>query len=218
MIRSRLLVRALAAALALAILAPAVPTYAASPQPPAAAGPVISPKSGAFLGSVTITEAQLEAAGMVKPTDTTGSGPRVALAVTPQAGCLYNCIHVRDVRFWYEGQLYETQAQANNRTGYPGTLSLDVTLSVSNSWSATVGISVSIVSAAVGFGANSSASVHFGYAQTVPPYTCLKVLAYELVKVWKFNVYQEPFIGSDQLIGSGWAWNRDGQRFDVYYC
>ncbi len=196
------------------MLAVASPTYAASPSTMSPSAAVATPAvTSGYIGSVTVSEAQLEAAGKVKVVN----APKAT--VQPMAGCLYDCLHVRDVSYWYEGQIYETQAQANHKNvGTTGQLTMSVTLSVSNSWSASVGISAGPVTAGVGFDVTNSASVLFQHTVDVPAYTCVQIKAYELVAVYKFNVYQEPFIGSDTRIGNGWAQRRDGQRFDVYYC
>jgi hypothetical protein len=198
----------------IAILATAAPTYAASPSGTAAAPSAAAPqKSSGYITSINVTEAQLEAAGQVQP------GKTPSGTVQPMAGCVWGCLHVRDVAYWYEGQVYETQAQANHKNvGTTGQLTLSVTLSVSNSWSANVGIDAAGVTAGVGFDVSSSLAVLFQHTVDVPAYTCIQIKAYELVAVYKFNVWQEPFIGSDTKVGSGWAYRRDGQRFDVYYC
>ena len=179
--------------------------------PAAAASPTV--EHGAFIGSVVISEAQLRAAGLESAPVSGGTG-----GVVIQALCVINCVHVRDVAFWYEGQVYETQATGNNTTGSPATLTISKSIAVANNWSASVKVSDGVVTAAVGFSVTSSVSVKYQYSQTVPAHTCIKVMAYELFKVYKFNVYNEPFIGRDTLIGNGWAQNRDGERFDAYYC
>ena len=63
----------------------------------------------------------------------------------------------------------------------------------------------------------SSAAVHYGDSEAVPAYSCRYINAYELYKVYKFDVYMEAFLG-DTKVCSGWAQNRDGARFDVYSC
>lgn len=125
---------------------------------------------------------------------------------------------LRDVAFWYNGQVFKTQAVLNNTTGSSSTLTLSQTLSASNSWSANVGVSVEVVNAGVGFNATSSVSVTYTASTSVPKHTCKKILAYQLYKVYKFNVFQEPFIGSDYKIGNGWAQQRNGVRYDIVYC
>jgi hypothetical protein len=204
--------------LAVAILAPGMSVAAASPQessPAAASAPL---QGGTYLGSRTFSEAQLQAAGLVTATQATGSGSRVALGVTPQTICLYDCIVARDKSFSYEGQVYETQAKLDRtRVDGSGTLTLDHTMTVSNSWNASFTIPVAQVTATMGFSVTSSVAIHFGDSEPVPAYSCRYILAYELYKVYKFNVYMELFLG-DKKMGNGWAQNRDGVRFDVYSC
>jgi hypothetical protein len=196
----------------LLLLLQALPAAAVSPTQPSS--PVA--KSGSLIRSIYVSEAAAEAAGLGASHKV--QAPKTASAPQPDAGCLFNCIHVRDVAFWYNGQVFETQAILNNQTSNPATLTLSKTLSVSNSWNASVGVSASVVTAAVGFSVTSSVSITYSATATVPGHTCEKILAYELYKVYKFNVYQEPFIGSDVLIGNGWAQSRNGVRYDVVYC
>ena len=204
--------------LAVAILAPGASAAAASPQAPVPAAASAPLQSGTYLGSMYVSEAQLEAAGMVKPIQATSSGPRVPLAVTPQTICLYDCIVARNKSFSYEGQVYETQAKLDRtHVDGSGTLTLDHTMTVSNSWNASFTIPVGQVTATMGFNVTSSGAVHYGDSEPVPAYSCRYINAYELYKVYKFDVYMELFLG-DQKVGNGWAQNRDGVRFDVFSC
>ncbi len=196
----------------LLLLFQALPVSAASPSTPAA-----SSKSGTVIRSIYVSEADAEAAGLVSPS-TARSSSTGGRNISPEAGCLFDCIHVRNVAFWYNGQVLETTATLNNTTANPATLTLGKTLSVSNSFSANVSVSASVVTAGVGFSVTSTVSINYSASASVPGHTCEKILAYELYKVYTFKVWQEPFIGSDILIGNGWAQNRSGVRYDIVYC
>jgi hypothetical protein len=200
----------------LLLLFQALPVSAASPSQPASSA--ATPKSGTLIRSIYVSEADAEAAGLVGSNKVRSSSSTGGPSISPQAGCLFNCIHVRNVAFWYNGQVLETTAILNNTTANSATLTLSKTLSVANSFSANVSVSASVVTAGVGFSVTSSVSIGYSASITVPGHTCEKILAYELYKVYTFKVWQEPFIGSDVLIGNGWAQNRSGVRYDIVYC
>jgi hypothetical protein len=192
----------------------AVPAVAADPVPAQRAAP--PDYGGKLITSIYVSERQVQKAGLAGPTS-----PRSTFStrgLTPQAGCLWDCVYLGDVAFWYNGQVFKTQAQLNNTTSSSSTLTLSQTLTASNSWNADVEISVELVNAGVGFNATSTASVTYTASTTVPKFTCKKILAYQLYKVYRFNVFVEPFIGSDDMVGSGWAQKRNGVRYDIVYC
>jgi hypothetical protein len=183
----------------------AVPGSAAAASP--SAGAVASPETITWV----VPRAELEAKGLSVPVPSlvaAGSGTPSG-TVAPAAGCLFDCIHIRNVRYVGTNQAFVTRAQANG----PGTLKLSVKRTVSNGFTATVGVNSELVTASVGFNVTASQSVTYSYSTKVPDGKCWTINAYNLADDYTFEVWVEPFIGSDVKVGTGRAWEFGGVKY-----
>lgn len=80
------------------------------------------------------------------------------------------------------------------------TLGLSIQDTVSNSWSANVGVSASVVSAGVGFSVTSSRTVQYSYSITMPPNTRWQIDAYNQFKHYDYEVWS-----GTTRVGNGYA-------------
>jgi hypothetical protein len=104
---------------------------------------------------------------------------------------------------------FVTMVQGNG----PTTMSIDITRSVKNSFSATVSVSAEVVTAGVGFNVERTESVTYRSSTSVPNGACWTLRAYNVFYEYAFEVWQEPFVGSDRKIGSGTARDFKGIEF-----
>jgi hypothetical protein len=164
---------------------------AAAPRPPA--------------DTVTfISRAALIRQGLLRPTTSTST-----TGVSTQSLCVWDCIHVINRRYLRTLKPFVTMVQANG----PTTMSIDITRTVKNSFSATVGVNAEVVSAGVGFNVERSESVTYRSSTSVPNGACWTLRAYNVFYEYSFEVWQEPFIGADRKIGSGTARDFQGIEF-----
>ena len=172
----------LLAAILIAGIAGPAPILAAAPRPPR--------------DIVTfVSRAELIRQGMLKPTSTRTT------SVSAQALCVWDCIYVTNRRYLRAVKPFVTMVQGNG----PTTMSIDITRTVKNSFSATVGVSAEVVTAGVGFNVERSESVTYRSSTSVPNGACWTLRAYNVFSEYAFEVWQEPFIGADKKIGSGTA-------------
>jgi hypothetical protein len=129
--------------------------------------------------------------------------------VTTQALCLFDCIYVNNRRYLRTVKPFVTMVQGNG----PTTIGIDLTRTVKNSFSATVSVSAEVVSIGVGFNVERSETVTYRSSTTVPNGACWTLRAYNVFYEYGFEVWQEPFIGSDRKIGSGTARDFRGIEF-----
>ncbi len=180
---------AMAVVVALGLVAPAT----------AAAG------SGDRSGKEVITfvsRAELVAQGLIMPA--TGNS-----SVGTQALCVWDCIYIKNRRFLRTVKPFVTMVQGNG----PTTIAIDITRTVKNSFSASVSVSAEIVTAGVGFNVERSETVAYRSSTTVPSAACWTIRAYNVFFEYGFEVWQEPFIGSDRKIGTGTARDFQGVEF-----
>jgi hypothetical protein len=149
-----------------------------------------------------VSRAELIRHGLLKPSMSTSS-------VSTQALCVWDCIHVTNRRYLRTLRPFVTMVQGNG----PTTMSIDITRTVKNSFSATTSVSAEVVSAGVGFNVERSESVTYRSSTTVPNGACWTLRAYNVFYEYAFEVWQEPFIGPDKKIGSGTARDFQGIEF-----
>lgn len=149
-----------------------------------------------------VSRAELVAKGLIVPA--TGNS-----TVGTQALCVWDCIYVKNRRFLRTVKPFVTMVQGNG----PTTIAIDITRTVKNSFSASVSVSAEIVTAGVGFNVERSETVAYRSSTTVPSGACWTIRAYNVFFEYGFEVWQEPFIGSDRKIGTGTARDFQGIEF-----
>ena len=149
-----------------------------------------------------VSRAELIAKGLIVPA--TGSS-----SAGTQALCVWDCIYVKNRRYLRTLKPFVTMVQGNG----PTTIAIDITRTVKNSFSANVSVSAEVVTAGVGFNVERSESVAYRYSTTVPNGACWTIRAYNVFFEYSFEVWQEPFIGSDRKIGTGTARDFQGIEF-----
>jgi hypothetical protein len=149
-----------------------------------------------------VSRAELIAKGLIVPTAGSSSAGTQAL-------CLWDCIYVKNRRYVRTIKPFVTMVQGNG----PTTIAIDITRTVKNSFSATVSVSAEIVTAGVGFNVERSETVAYRSSTTVPNGACWTIRAYNVFFEYSFEVWQEPFIGSDKKIGTGTARDFQGVEF-----
>lgn len=192
----RLLLVSLAGAL---ILGLPVAASAARPQD----------KKGTIVEEYFVSADQLRAAGLL--VDQSDPDP----GIEPQWGCVFDCWYLRFVVYTGQTNVFRTQAK-----GSPGpmTLTLSSTLTVSNSFTATVGLKAGVVSAGVGFNVTWSASQTYSASTYVPSGACRIIKAYDTFKNYRFEVWDKNFIGDPFKVGSGTAKRFIGVWYQVVTC
>ena len=169
------------------------------PATVAAAAPRQQPEVVTF-----VSRAELIRQGLLKPVTSTSTP-----SVSTQALCLWDCIYVTNKRYLRTVKPFVTMVQGNG----PTTMSIDITRSVKNSFSATVSVSAEVVTAGVGFNVERTESVTYRSSTSVPNGACWTLRAYNVFYEYAFEVWQEPFVGSDRKIGSGTARDFKGIEF-----
>ncbi len=149
-----------------------------------------------------VSRAELIAKGLIVPA--TGSS-----SAGTQALCVWDCIYVKNRRYLRTIKPFVTMVQGNG----PTTIAIDITRTVKNSFSANVSVSAEVVTAGVGFNVERSETVAYRSSTTVPNGACWTIRAYNVFFEYSFEVWQEPFIGSDRKIGTGTARNFQGIEF-----
>jgi hypothetical protein len=152
-----------------------------------------------------VSRAELQRQGLLTPARSTRStGPLATKAL-----CLWDCIHVRNTRYLRTLRPFVTMVQGNG----PVTIAIDIARTVKNSFTATVGVSAEVVSAGVGFNVERAETVTYRSSTTVPSGACWTLRAYNVFYEYGFEVWKEPFIGSDTKIGAGSARDFQGIEF-----
>jgi hypothetical protein len=149
-----------------------------------------------------VSRADLLRQGLIR----VGTRPRTA---TTQALCLFDCLYIKNQRYLRTIKPFVTMVKGNG----PSTIAIDITRTVRNSFSATVNVSAEVVTAGVGFNVERSESVTYRSSTNVPNRACWTMRAYNVFYEYGFEVWQEPFIGSDTKIGSGTARDFQGIEF-----
>jgi hypothetical protein len=166
-------------------------------------------KKGTVVDEFFVSADQLRAAGLLVDASDPDSG------IEPMWGCVFDCWYLRFVTYTGETNVFRTQAK-----GSPGpmTLTLSTTLTVSNSFTATVGIKASVVSAGVGFNVTWSASQTYSASTYVPAGACRIIKAYDTFKNYKFEIWDQNFIGDPFKVGSGTAKRFIGVCYRIVTC
>jgi len=149
-----------------------------------------------------ISRAELIQKGLITPS--TGSS-----SVGTQAFCVWDCIYVKNRRYLRTLKPFVTMVRGNG----PTTIAIDITRTVKNSFSSTVSVSAEIVTAGIGFNVERSETVAYRSSTTVPNGACWTIRAYNVFFEYSFEIWQEPFIGSDTKVGSGTARDFQGIEF-----
>ena len=181
------------------VLAAVLVAAPVGPATVAAAAPRQQPEVVTF-----VSRAELIRQGLLKPMTSTSTP-----SVSAQALCLWDCIYVTNKRYLRTVKPFVTMVQGNG----PTTMSIDITRSVKNSFSATVSVSAEVVTAGVGFNVERTESVTYRSSTSVPNGACWTLRAYNVFYEYAFEVWQEPFVGSDRKIGSGTARDFKGIEF-----
>jgi len=194
-----------------------VPAFAAAPSAPDSVTVISDPAAvsatAAEYGIPTTYDGQ-SLTGITEVTSATSSSTSgISSDATPE--WFWQSDEVRDVQF--EGiEVGGTPLETQTGTG-PTTLTMDNTYSVSNSWNASVSVSASIVSAAVGFGVTQDNSVTLSNAQKVPAGETETVIAYPEFAVYSFQVWvPNNFNGNYTNAGTGSASQFSGIYYAVY--
>jgi hypothetical protein len=149
-----------------------------------------------------VSRAELIRQGLLTPQSST-SGP------TTQALCVWDCIYVKNRRYLRTVKPFVTMVQGNG----PTTIAIDISRTVRNSFTATVSVSAEVVTAGVGFNVEQSETVSYKSSTSVPNGACWTIRAYNVFFEYGFEIWQEPFIGSDKKIGTGTARDFQGIEF-----
>jgi hypothetical protein len=154
-----------------------------------------------------VSRAELIAMGLIAPA--AGSISAGGSSTGTEALCLWDCIYVKNRRYVRTLKPFVTMVQGNG----PTTIAIDITRTVTNSFTASVSVSAKIVTAGVGFNVERSETVAYRSSTTVPNGACWTIRAYNVFFEYSFEVWQEPFIGSDKKIGTGTARDFQGVEF-----
>src|SRR6187397_2844871 len=154
------------------VLAAVLVAALVGPATVAAAAPWQQPEVVTF-----VSRAELIRQGLLKPMTSTSTP-----SVSAQALCLWDCIYVTNKRYLRSVKPFVTMVQGNG----PTTMSIDITRSVKNSFSATAG---------VGFNVERTESVTYRSSTSVPNGACWTLRAYNVFYAYAFEVWQEPFVG-----------------------
>lgn len=118
---------------------------------------------------------------------------------------------VRNVQ--YEGTVCGLQVIQRTSGPGPGTLTISVTNTVSNSFISTVTISASIVSAAVGFNVTETESITDSYTMDVPLGEIGYIEAHPYLDIYSFEVWDNPWYWWGSKVGEGEAYRVSGICF-----
>lgn len=95
----------------------------------------------------------------------------------------------------------------------PSTLSMSFTRSASNTYSANVGVTAQVVTAGVGFDVSKTRSVNYSQSVNVPSGQRWQIDARNRFNRKSYDVWWDPWIGSNSYKGSGTA----DDYFGVFY-
>jgi hypothetical protein len=127
----------------------------------------------------------------------------------PQWGCVANCFWLQNVKYAGKNEPFVTMVKGNG----PGKLSLELSQTVTNGWTATVGVEAKVVSAGVEFNVSWSATQRYAYETQVPRGACWTIRAYNIYHDYTYDVWHNPFLGDPYKLGSGRAWKFMGVKY-----
>lgn len=194
-------------AAAVIVLAFAFSSTAYAGTPPHAAKPIPAP-SGTLISEKFVSAEQLAQSGQL--TVIGGSGGKML----PMWWCSFNCYYIANVSRGGDTYFFATQVSGWG----PSTISLSFTSTVSNTWSATGGISAGAVSAGLGFSVTQSQSVTYSNSVNVPYGYCWRIIAYNQFANYGYDVMLNPFIGDAYTAGNGTARRFLGVYYGIYWC
>jgi hypothetical protein len=96
-----------------------------------------------------------------------------------------------------------------------GVLQLIQTVTVSNTFSANASVSAEVVSAGVGFDVSKSWTTTASYSVNTGGKN-YQIVAYDDYRLQDFEIWDDPYIGSDYKVGSGTAKRQVGFCYAVY--
>jgi hypothetical protein len=175
-------------------------------------GVLAAPRKEAAEVVTFISRDELIKAGLIVPATAAPSAGRTVkkqAAKAQAALCLWDCIYVTNKKYLRTLKPFVTMVQGNG----PANIAIDISRTVANSFSASVGVSAQVVSAGVGFNVQRSETVAYRSSTTVPSGACWSIRAYNVFYEYGFEIWEEPFIGSDRKIGSGNARDFRGIEF-----
>ncbi|MGB8955287.1 MAG: hypothetical protein WCC10_07930 [Tumebacillaceae bacterium] len=96
----------------------------------------------------------------------------------------------------------------------PSDYTMTIGTTVTATWSSNAGISEAGLSAQLGFSVAAAYNVSDQYKVTVPAGHTYRVYAFPILEQYNFDVWYDPFVGSDYYAGYGWAKKPTG---NVYF-
>ena len=131
-------------------------------------------------------------------------------AVQPYVGCWWGW-YINNVRFWYNNEGYVTKVVGGGNVN--GVLTLTTTRETRQTWGANVGISAGQVDAGLNYDLQKAISIAYSYQINVPRGKTGEIQAWNLFKIWKYDVWHDNRCGADSKDGWGWAEQFNGVRY-----
>ena len=148
---------------------------------------------------------------VTKPLPENPTSPRNS--VTPKWG--HPHYYITNVRGPYKTCGVYDVGTANGGPG-PTTIHLSETKTVSNSFSANVGVSADVVSAGVGFNVTASQSITYSDDLFIPLGKYGEIDAHPIYDTYTYDVMYNPLLGSPYKVGEGEANKATGVYFVTY--
>ena len=159
--------------------------------------------------TVVLTVDELRAAGYLTDESGSRSALRSPARIETQWGCFTSCSWLENVKYVGKNEPFVTMVRGNG----PGKLTLELTRTVTNGWTATVGVDAKVVSAGVEFNVSWSGTQRYAYETQVPNGACWTIRAYNIYYDYTYDVWHNPFIGDPYKWGSGRAWKFMGIKY-----
>jgi len=194
---------------AVIVLAFAFSSTAYAGTPPKGSAPT-APPSGTLISQKFVSADELAKNGQLAVIGVGGSAGKIS----PMWWCSFGCYYIQNT--WRGGDTYSFVTQVSGWG--PSTISLSFTSAVSNTWSASGGISAGAVSAGLGFNVTQSQSVTYSNSVNVPWGYCWRIVAYNQFANYGYDVMFNPFIGDAYRVGAGSARRFVGVYYGIYYC
>jgi len=205
------------ALLALPLLGMTVPAFAAAPPATDSVTVISNPAAVAVAAAALGIPTMYDGGTLTGITEVTNSAAVVPNGVSsgPQPDWPWQSPEVRDVQL--TGIVSNTGDVLATATGTgPKTMTISHTWTLDNSWHASVSVSASIVSGAVGFHVNGSESSTASATQQVPTGQTQTLVAYPEYAVYSFDVYYPDVLSGYHFAGTGTAEKFTGVDFVVY--
>lgn len=135
-------------------------------------------------------------------------------ATTIQPDWFCNCYEIKNVKAAGTGWRFLGASRGSSPTT---SVSITINQTVSNSYSANVGVSADSVSAGVGFSVTQTYGVSQTGSANIPAGQTIEIDAYAVYNVSTYDVWWNPALGGDYKVGSGNAWHYTGViEFDTW--